>query len=178
MGVIILAGDFNSRVGESKDYVEYDILANNLLNNMPAFLSYDKDYTCSRRSEDKHVNNFGRKLLELCRASGLRICNGRVSEDTQGKYTFFNHLGSSVIDYVLVGKDDFDAIESVTVKDFNEWSDHAPVEVCIHNVKNYQRYDNHNIFCSNVTAGSVYRWNEEAFESIKSILHIRANERY
>lgn len=32
MGVIIIAGDFNSRVGESKDYVEFDILSNDLLN--------------------------------------------------------------------------------------------------------------------------------------------------
>lgn len=34
MGVIIIAGDFNSRVGESKDYVEFDILSNDLLNNI------------------------------------------------------------------------------------------------------------------------------------------------
>lgn len=54
-----------------------------------------------------------------------------------GKYIFFNYLGLSVIDYVLVGKDDFDVIESFIVKDFNEWLDYVLVEVCIYNVKNY-----------------------------------------
>lgn len=66
MGVIILVGDFNSCVGELKDYVEYDILVNNLLNNMFVFLLYDKDYICLCRLEDKYVNNFGCKLFELC----------------------------------------------------------------------------------------------------------------
>lgn len=58
MGVLILAGDFNSQVVESKEYVEYEMLAYHMLNNITACLSYDKDYTCSRRSEDKQVVNY------------------------------------------------------------------------------------------------------------------------
>lgn len=54
---------------------------------------------------------------------------------TLGASKHVESLGSSVIDYVLVGN----AIESVNVKDFNNWSDHAQVELCIHNVKSYQR---------------------------------------
>lgn len=54
---------------------------------------------------------------------------------TLGASKHVESLGSSVIDYVLVGN----AIECVNVKDFNNWSDHAQVELCIHNVKSYQR---------------------------------------
>jgi hypothetical protein len=39
-----------------------------------------------RNSEDKVYNTFGRKLIDLCKASGMRICNGRGS-DNNGRLT-------------------------------------------------------------------------------------------
>lgn len=107
MGVLILAWDFNSRVGESKDYVEYEILAYHMLNNITACLSYDKDYTWSRRSEDKQVVNY------------LNYVEPLVADYVMAGFprTLVAYIGSRVIDYVWVDKDNLDATESVTVRD-------------------------------------------------------------
>ena len=37
-------------------------------------------------------------------------------------FTFYNHLESTVIDYVLVHKDIINSISNMCVCDFNEWS--------------------------------------------------------
>lgn len=116
MGVLILAWDSNSRVGESKDYVEYEILAYHMLNNITAWLSYDKDYTCSRRSEDKQVVNY------------LNYVEPLVADYVMAGFpgTLGAYIGSRVIYYVWVDKDDFDATESVTVRtrqNISQWWD-------------------------------------------------------
>ena len=62
-------------------------------------LTYDGDVIFPKRvTEDTIVNSFGRKLIN----TGMRICNGRVEGNESGCFTFYNHLGSSVFDYVLV----------------------------------------------------------------------------
>ena len=42
---------------------------------------YVPDEFFVRSSEDKTINSNGRKLLDFCKQNGLRICNGRISED-------------------------------------------------------------------------------------------------
>ena len=37
-----------------------------------------------RQNQDKHVNAFGRKLINLCKTLQLRILNGRVLGDLRG----------------------------------------------------------------------------------------------
>jgi hypothetical protein len=57
------------------------------------------------QSEDLKVpNSFGRRILELCKSTGLRICNGRFGVDSS-KFTFQNKNGCSVIDYLLISSD-------------------------------------------------------------------------
>ena len=51
---------------------------------------------------DGYVNSFGRKLLSLCKTTGLRILNGRHEGDKVGNFTFFGANGMSLIDYLLV----------------------------------------------------------------------------
>ena len=43
------------------------------------------------------------------------------------KITFFNHLGTSVIDYALTDSKLWEHVKNFRVLDFNEWSDHAPI---------------------------------------------------
>ena len=76
-GSVIVSGDFNSRIGTCPDFIENDVI----------------DYNCdipmpSRESQDLVVNSFGRKLLDLCRSTCTRVCNGRTFGDKNGKYTF------------------------------------------------------------------------------------------
>lgn len=43
---------------------------------MYIFLQHRAEVLCERKNQDKHINNYGRKLLELCKSTGLRIVNG------------------------------------------------------------------------------------------------------
>ena len=40
----------------------------------------------------------------------MPICSGRVLDNQNGRFTFFNHLGRSVIDYILESKDNVDRL--------------------------------------------------------------------
>ena len=50
------------------------------------------------------MNARGRNLLETCTALNLRILNGRIVGDLEGKKTCFHYNGSSVVDYVIGSK--------------------------------------------------------------------------
>ena len=50
------------------------------------------------------MNARGRNLLETCIALNLRILNGRIVGDLEGKKTCFHYNGSSVVDYVIGSK--------------------------------------------------------------------------
>ena len=114
---VIIAGDLNRRVGNLLDYIEHDSIAEPLLDVLSHVLTYDGDVT-----KDTIVNSFGRKFINLCKNTGLRICNDRVAD---------NEIGSSVIDYVLVHKDSSNSISNMCVCDFNEWSDHVPIDFIV-----------------------------------------------
>ena len=43
-------------------------------------------------------------MLETCTALNLRILNGRIVGDLEGKKTCFHYNGSSVVDYVIGSK--------------------------------------------------------------------------
>jgi exonuclease III len=126
-GALYLMGDWNSRVGVRDDFIRYD-------RNIDLFDSddYIPDVPLSRASCDKTCNSFGLRLLDLCKSSGIRIVNGRVSHDCGvGSYTFASRIGASVIDYILAKECDFVYINSFMVHDFNEWSDHCPISMSL-----------------------------------------------
>ena len=60
-----------------------------------------------RNSIDNELNNHGKRLLEICRNTDLRILNGRVSGDSLGRPTFHRKSSVSVIDYAICDKDLF-----------------------------------------------------------------------
>ena len=69
----------------------------------------------NRHSQDKHTNNHGSKLIEICKNNNLFIVNGRFSADREcGKYTFRK---TSVIDYSLVTADTFGILNSFNILD-------------------------------------------------------------
>ena len=87
---------------------------------------YSPDEPLPRRSLDNAFNSHGLKLLDLCKATSLRIANGRLGRDCDiGTYTYASQLGNSEIDYVILNQQDFGCISDFHVKSFNEWSDHA-----------------------------------------------------
>jgi hypothetical protein len=70
-GRIYVMGDMNSRTGERDDFIHCDEI-NHIIPNAPSVLNYENETRlCHRKNTDKFINNFGRKLLELCKATGL-----------------------------------------------------------------------------------------------------------
>ena len=84
---IILLGNFNSRTGIATDF-------ENLYEHECCFLEenqftlYFKQHNIiERANRDKYINKNGKKLIELCKMSDLKIVNGRISKYKYGEYT-------------------------------------------------------------------------------------------
>ena len=99
-GGIIVQGDYNARTGDIQEVVMND--DNNFL---PVPEDYEIDSQFFRHSLDYDIVNFsGRNLLEICTALNLRIFNGRIVGDLEGKKTCFHYNSSSIVNYVIGAK--------------------------------------------------------------------------
>ncbi|CAG2218347.1 unnamed protein product [Mytilus edulis] len=89
---------------------------------MIIFFSYlhlkDKDIPLERCSKDRgRVNKYGNMLIELCKRSGIYICNGRLFAD--------KHIGcttckdASLVDYLIMSPCMFDITSDFGIVDFN-----------------------------------------------------------
>ena len=75
-----IAGDFNSRTGEQRDFVPEMHIERYLevpINNLNAIS------LLQRKNNDKVVNEYGRKLLALCKETDISIVNGRLEDGPQ-----------------------------------------------------------------------------------------------
>ena len=90
--------------------------------------------------EDQFINNrvnkdhvrcvYGRRLLDLCRLTGLVIANGRLGHDDQvGEYTYSSHQGQSTVDYLLFKPADMQYVRNFEILPFNEYSDQAGLHI-------------------------------------------------
>jgi exonuclease III len=169
-GKIIITGDLTARTGIRPDYREHDDL-NMDLRNLLSIFEYEFDSESrERRNTDKHVNSFGRNLLSICQSSNLRIVNGRHENDPQGSFTFCGANGTSLIDYVIVQKQYFDAIVYFETGNFVTFSDHSPVYFKIPIVKCVQKDTQ---VTDEDTCRCIFksvRWNSMNVDSILQIL--------
>ncbi len=131
----MLLGDLNSRCGSLFDFVAFDHAGH--VGALP------DDYVCDtelpRMSQDNGINSNGRSLIELCKASGLRIANGRVCNEP-GKCTYVSSNGKSMVDLVLT---DHQLLHCffIFVDDPNILSDHCIVHFSM-SCSNYQHSTN------------------------------------
>jgi hypothetical protein len=78
-GCVIVSGDFNSRIGNSLDFIEHDMLSPVLDDLISPVIEYNNDTPMPvRRSQDNVVNRFGRRFLDLCRSTCTRVCTVMV----------------------------------------------------------------------------------------------------
>ena len=83
-------------------------------------------------NKDTVIDNNGRRLLDLCKSTGLLIGNGRLCADKDiGEFTCITPRGRSVVDYFLLSFSDFDYISDFIVCDPDEYSDHCALYICL-----------------------------------------------
>ena len=129
---ILLIGDFNARTKCSEDYSpcipgsEADVGVR-IIENAP----FPKELNCIRVSKDQGpINNFGKKLLDMCKMCNVRILNGRAFEDKgRGNFTRMESNGCSVIDYAIVDPETYNLIKNFKISPRLPESDHCPVVV-------------------------------------------------
>ena len=122
LGKVFVSGDLNGRTSNDLDYFEIDkYIDHNTL--------FDHSFDIPVRvNQDRIADYNGRHLLDMYQLTGLLIANGRLSNDrNMGKYTFCGHRGQSTVDYLLLNFQDFELLSHFEVKEFNEYSDHAPL---------------------------------------------------
>ncbi len=129
---IIIQGDFNARTASLPDFIENDDYTYLPIDDE---FNYTSDNMAGRTSQDQVVNKRGTELLNFCRKTGMRICNGRTLEDFGiGKITCFANDGQSVVDYVLCCANNLHLFRSFHVCDEIE-SSHLPISysLCVGN---------------------------------------------
>ena len=123
--LFLVCGEMNGRTGNLADFVEYDTCAKLPL---PDFYTEDS-FVFTLDNEDKVVNAQGKRIIEFCKMTNLRIANGRLGVDKNiGKFTCHTYNGASTVDYYLCCAPLFDLFCEFKVHDINEFSDHCPVE--------------------------------------------------
>lgn len=97
----------------------------------------------NRRNMDNIIDNNGRKLISLCKSTSHIIANGRLHNDTEGKFTFCASRGQSVTDYLLLNIFDTLSIFDFDVLEWNSFSDHAAIFFSFETIriKEQQRVD-------------------------------------
>lgn len=115
----IFIGDVNVRIGEEQQVLDCNIIS-----------SFTAGIEQRKSNDKKQIRGNGRKLLELYNNFGLVVLNGRTLGDEEGRFTFSNNNGSSVIDICAVSIEMLSLVESFTVDD-HIWSDHFPIKLIL-----------------------------------------------
>lgn len=113
--LVILCGDMNARIGEA---------------NVEMTDEYNEGRKNERKSQDKKIDEEGKRLLRMCNDLGLVVMNGRANGDREGKITYIGggeEYAGSVIDLVLmVDRGNTEEMRRMEIIERNE-SDHLPV---------------------------------------------------
>ncbi|MES9880358.1 MAG: reverse transcriptase family protein [Sedimenticola sp.] len=127
LGKIFITGDMNSRTSNIYEVLDFDRYLDDENQEIA-----DTCYIPPRVNKDHMIDTKGRSLINMCMTTGLIIANGRLHNDNNiGQYTYCSHNGMSVVDYLLMKYSDKDHISDFKILEFNEFSDHAPLLLCL-----------------------------------------------
>ena len=122
LGKVFLTGDFNGRISNFSDILDFD----RYLENNDLFM--DVSQIPPRTNKDNNLDSHGRKLLDLCKSTSFVVTNGRLGDDYNiGDVTYCSTKSVSTVDYLLVPITELSLIHTFQVLPFNEFSDHAPL---------------------------------------------------
>ena len=122
---IFLLGDFNSRTSKILDFVIPDENLAEILNtvddellleNMFSYRNFfDLNVPFERASEyNTRHNNYGAKLIEMCKRCAMFIANGRLFKDQN-----IGRMTSSLVDYLILAPETFKIITEFEILDIN-----------------------------------------------------------
>ena len=108
----------NARTGVLKDYLEQNKTITNVSGNESDVAKLEElGFDLSRNSRDKTRNNYGYRLVELCKKCELLIANGRLGQDRGiGNLTCKN---ASVVDYFIMSPRLFTNVSHFKINDFS-----------------------------------------------------------
>lgn len=135
-GDIFLCGDLNARTGQLQD-MELAVAGRDgdLDKLMYDMTDSDTNFDLGKKySQDMTVNTYGRSLIDLCKATGLRIMNGRLYNDKNvGECTYESCLGKSTIDLLICKPSSIPSITDFSILSLMPTeSDHKPVFFSFH----------------------------------------------
>ena len=150
---VIIMGDFNAYTGTENDHVYASEDSHD------GFYIEDarSDVVIRSNKDNRNVNKYGKKLLELCLVSDLFIVNGRIGNDKGvGEYTCYFGENPSTIDYILSDYTLFSEFENFYVDPRNE-SHHMPLVLTLNSVLKMSRHTTES--CDKFLP--KYTWNED-----------------
>lgn len=125
----MLLGDFNPRTSNRDDFIANDIINDNILSEVSELLTYEMDEILPLRvNPDKVLNDYGSKLLSLCKSSGPRIFNGRHKNAMDRDYHGCERAKCCRLLYIS-SPDVFHITEQFIVSSFTVFSDQAPLHI-------------------------------------------------
>ncbi len=120
---VLLAGDFNARIGINIDFIDYSQLADVLL--VPQAIEDTlPNNMLGRQNRDTVRAGWHREFLDFCKTTGLFILNGRTPGDISGEYTCLSNKGFSTMDYFLTTTDQLEGVKCLEVNYDEKYSGH------------------------------------------------------
>jgi hypothetical protein len=123
-----LAGDFNAKTAVLEDFSEpgetfLNVMDVNVEDDLFRYycdyqVLLDNNISLKRYTQcECRPNNFGRKLLEMCKSNNLCIANSRIDKDKNISKKTCNDL--SVVDYLILSSNLFSVIKKFDVLDYD-----------------------------------------------------------
>lgn len=134
LGHVFVVGDLNARTATCPDFPGTTSHPIDPIEEEPFQSRGAAPVHSQRHSRDnlQQPNSWGRKLLDLCICTSMRIANGRVRGDEQGQVTFISSSGrgTSLVDYALASPEAMYLIEEMRILPAPE-TDHSAVQLFI-----------------------------------------------
>ena len=151
---LIIGGDLNARVGDWSYQEDCEPGANEEEEDNKIF---------ARKTDDTTINNYGKRLIEICTMFSLTPLGGLKERNFDSKFTFIGYRGSSHIDHFVTSTSLVDQISNFQIEVRIE-SDHLPITMKVNCARDQQEKKLQKKQITKI------KWQEEKIEECKDVL--------